>query len=131
MKNPIFLLFLMLAALTACQKDGNIAPDPTRVAISLVSPVPQQVYHPGDTVFIRGKLVYPGQLHGYELQLTDSATGMILFDVASHVHTDSTAIQEQWVSKAPDPMTVRLRLSAIIDHEGTEADTTLFFKVSP
>ncbi len=123
-----FMLALMLAA---CQKDRSIAPDPAQVIFDLRSPRSGQVFRSGDTVSIDAALRYPGQLHGYSLQLVDSATQMVLFDVARHIHSDSFRISEHWISAASDSISVRLRITANINHDGQQAQQTRSFSVIP
>jgi hypothetical protein len=126
---PAALASLML--LSACQKDGSIAADPARLTVTISSPAPRQIFRSGDTVLMAATLRYPSQLHGYELKLTDSATGTIVYDIARHVHSDRFTISERWISTASVPSVIRLTLTASIDHEGGTASEARTFTVLP
>lgn len=117
--------------LGACQKNEAIEPDPAKVSMQISSPLPGQVYRSGDTVRLRAEVRYPGQLHGYELRLVDSATGTVVHDIARHTHADSFSVDAYWVSAAVRPATVKLILTASIDHESNEGRSEFSFYVRP
>lgn len=117
--------------LCACQKDQTIAPAPDKVRIAITSPEAGASFRSGDTLRIAAHVSYAGPLHGYEIQLIDSADGGIIYDAARHVHSDSFDIRESWLATAAAPMTVRLRLITTIDHEGTVASSERSFRLLP
>jgi hypothetical protein len=120
---------LLLAG--ACQKNDDIAPDPAKVTMTVISPLPGQIFRSGDTVRLKATVRYPGQLHGYELLLTDSASGTVVHDLAQHVHADSFDIDGQWISAASQPASIKLSLIADIDHDGDQARQDFSFTVLP
>lgn len=121
----------VLAPLSACQKDHSIDADPAKVDIRITSPLPGAGYRRGDTVYFKGRVSYPGQMHGYELKLADSATGMILHDDARHIHADNFELAGYWVADASQSTTVTLSLVANIDHDGGQGRREFSFNVRP
>lgn len=117
--------------LWGCQKNGSAAPDASLVSFRISSPADGQVFHPGDTASINGLVLYNGVMHGYEVKVTDSASGFILFDHAEHIHQDSFNIQEQMPMTGNTSMVLKLKLTAEIDHNGTDATKTLTLLYEP
>jgi len=131
MKNLMIAGLGALLLLSACQKNNDIAPDPAKVSMTITSPLPGQVFRSGDTVRLKAMVRYPGQLHGYELMLTDSLSGIVVHDLAQHVHADSFDIEDQWICAASGPSVIRLSLIASIDHDGDQARQDFSFTVNP
>lgn len=131
MKKKYFLLAVFPAFMLGCQKNSQIAPDAGKAVISIISPQPGTSFRSGDTILLQSETSYPGQLHGYEIKVEDSASGFILFDAAQHIHSDRFATREKWVGNTKAPMKLKLTVSVLVDHNGTEAKQQLDFYVLP
>lgn len=130
MKQTLIIILLSIL-FTACQKKDTTTPDAANVTISITSPVTAQVFRSGDTVHINASVSYPSELHGYEVKITDTATGNILYDDAEHVHNDHFEIRDVWVNTGTQPATLKLELTTEVDHNGTEAEKTVYFSYMP
>jgi hypothetical protein len=126
MKQSILFITIILFAIS-CQKKDNTSPNPANVAISISSPAKGQVFHIGDTTHMKATVSYPSELHGYEMTITDSATGNVLFDADEHVHDDHFDIAQTFVYADTVAATLKLDLTVEIDHNGNQKDTTLYF----
>lgn len=129
--NKIISAALVLIALSACQKKDDTTPDAGKVEMNITSPQPGQVFRNGDTVYINATVSYPSELHGYEVKIEDTATGITLYDDDQHVHTDHFVIADKWVGTSAQPATLKLTLITEIDHDGNEARKSLIFSLKP
>jgi hypothetical protein len=129
MRSTIVLFFILFCC--ACQKKDNTTPDAGKVAITVTSPQQGMVYKSNDSVSITASVSYPAELHGYEVMITDTATGTILYDKAEHTHTDKFVINEKWACTVAKTTTMKFTLSTVVDHAGTVAKKELFFDVKP
>lgn len=130
MNQWMFAVVLPAVLITSCQKKDDTVPDVNKVAMSVASPQPGQTFHAGDTVFIQATVTYPGELHGYEVKITDSS-GMVVHDLAQHVHDDHFIINDKWVPAAGTAAALKLSITASIDHDGEDARKELDFVVKP
>lgn len=128
--RSIIALFFMLFSF-GCQKKDDTTPDAGKVVITISSPQQGVIYNSNDSVDITASVSYPTELHGYEVTITDTATGTILYDKAEHTHTDKFAINEKWACTVAKITTMKLTLSTVVDHAGTVAKKELFFDVKP
>ena len=126
MKQSILFIIITLF-IFSCQKKDTTSPDPSKVAITISSPANGQIFHIGDTALLHATVSYPSELHGYEMKVTDSATGNVLFDADEHVHDDHFDISQSFVYADTVAATFRMELSVEIDHNGNEKDTALYF----
>lgn len=117
--------------ITSCQKKDDTAPDANKVMITLSSPTDGQTISLGDTLHIAAQISYPSELHGYEITLTDSATGTVLFSDDEHVHDDHFTINENWLDTLTTAATLQLKITVEIDHNGNEATKTVMLKSTP
>ena len=124
-------IVVVCTLLCACQKNDNSAPDPSKVTISIQSPAAGQLYRSGDSIRITATVTYPSELHGYEVKVTDSATGLILYDDAEHVHDNHFSIQDIWVNTGTKSSVMKLELIADLDHNGTIAEQSFNFNYQP
>jgi len=124
---PIFLIILCCA----CQKKSSAPPDPGKVTITITSPTQGSIYRAMDTIAIVADVAYTDEMHGYEVKVTDSATGDILYDKAEHTHTDHFAIAEKWQPGIAKELTLKLTITAAVDHSGVDARKVLTFKLKP
>jgi hypothetical protein len=120
-----FFLLLTVAALAGCQKHDDTPADASKVSISLLAPQAGAQYKKGDTVHVSADVSYPAELHGYELELADSASGTALWNKDSHVHDDHFSIRESWVDTLSSRATLLLTLTVEIDHDGHDTDRVI------
>jgi len=112
----------------ACQKKDTTPVDPSKVNIALMQPYDGQVYHKGDTVFVKSTVTYNTELHGYELSIADSATGTTYYSLDEHIHDDHFDISEYWVDTLSSPATLQFSMTVEIDHDGNEVTKNVFLQ---
>lgn len=127
----IMAALIALCCFAACQKKDDMAVDTSKVITNITSPVNGAIYHNGDTVHIVADVAYPSELHGYEIEITDTSNGNILFTADDHVHTDHFSIDEHWVGSTLQPKGLRLRIITSIDHNGNKATKERYFSLQP
>lgn len=130
-KYTISLLVAVLMLLQACQKKDNTVATPSQVNISISSPVNGQTFHANDTVMIKADVSYATELHGYEVKITDTSTGLVLYDDAQHVHNDHFSISERWNEKPSTAATLKMEVIAEIDHDGNTANKSILINYKP
>lgn len=104
---------------SACKKDEEPAVSAT---ITFNSPETGHLYRTGDSIRISATVAATGVMHGYELKVTDTATGEVLFDHAEHAHSDTFRVQQVFVLTDSKAHVMKVDLSAEIDHTGTEKE---------
>lgn len=127
----ITIIVTTLLFVTSCQKKDETTPEPAKVSITVTSPQPAQVFRKGDTVHIAAAVSYISQMHGYNLQITDKATNAVVAETEGHVHSDKFDIKEYWVDTLSRPATLKLKIMAIIDHDGNDASAEVEFLSQP
>lgn len=118
-------------ATLGCQKKDNTTPTPASVDISIESPTASIVYHAGDTIFMNADIAYSTELHGYEVKVTDTASGLIVYDDGQHVHDDHFSIRDKWVSAGNTALVYKLAIIVALDHDGNNAEKDIYFKYEP
>lgn len=131
MKRRTILVTILITCLYSCQRKDNTEATPASVVISISSPTEGHVYHAGDTIAIVADVSYPSELHGYELKITDSASGTILYDSVEHVHSDHFSISDKWVKTGSQYSGLKLSLVTAIDHDGNTAEKDINFRYQP
>lgn len=127
MQKTIFILSIFTAIIfTACQKKDDTQPDLQKVVINLLSPTDAQTLHTGDTLHMDADVTYPSELHGYEIELSDSATGNVFFSDDEHVHSDHFSIRETWPDTLSQNTRLMLKITVEVDHDGHEATKTVY-----
>lgn len=129
--RKIITVAALVSLLGACQKKDDTVADPQQVSIVITTPTNGQVFHKGDTVHIKGAVNYITELHGYEVRITDTANGTIVYNTAQHVHSDKFTISEYWVDDLADAAALKLEVISIIDHDGTTARQSVLFTINP
>ncbi|HTN17600.1 MAG TPA: hypothetical protein VL092_07970, partial [Chitinophagaceae bacterium] len=87
MKNYLILVLIALTVTSySCQKKDIDVADKDKRSLQISKPVEAQVFRQNDTVWIVAKASYVSQLHGYALQLTDTANKTVYLDITEHVH---------------------------------------------
>jgi hypothetical protein len=130
MKQTI-IAFMLLLALSACQKNNNTIVDPSKVVINITSPKANQVFKSGDSILIDAAVSYPSELHGYEVRITDTLSGFILYDSAVHVHNNQFNVSDVWNCTTTKALGLKLDVIADIDHNGTQGIQSLRFECNP
>lgn len=128
MKPSIAILILACSALS-CKKKSQVAPQDVVMTIS--APQEAQVFHNNDSIHIKGAITYSNIVHGYEIVVKDTATNMIVFDYAEHIHDDSFLIDQSFVISGTDTLNLKLELHTEIDHNGNQVEKDLYFKFEP
>ena len=121
-KGLLFFAVALSAAafISACNKSDD-PPQPPAPQFQVIAPVPDQVYHEGDTVFINGAVTADVTLHGYHIWLTNPATGDSLFHIHEHVHANMLEMKHQWVDTFSNAADLLLTISTAINHDGDVA----------
>ena len=127
-KNLPILFVLLLAA---CQKEDNTPVQPSQVTTSVISPQEGQVVRKGDTLNIEANISYISKLHGYVLNIVNTANNEIVYTTSEHGHNDNFSIKEQWVDTLSAPATLKLEITTEITHDGDTSMTELMFKSQP
>lgn len=124
-------LTIALLAITfaSCQKKDN--EETTNVNITISAPTDGQVFKSGDTVQVSANGTANGELHGYETKITDTATGAVLYDDAQHTHTDKFTVSSKWAGTVTTARVMKVSVTAVVDHNGTEAKKEVYFKMEP
>lgn len=131
MRSIIATAIAISIAAIGCQKKDNTTPTPSAVDISIASPTASTVYHNGDTVFMNADIAYSTELHGYEVKVTDTASGLIVYDDDQHVHDDHFSIRDKWVGAGNTALVYKLAIIVALDHDGNNAEKDIYFKYEP
>lgn len=129
--KQLILIAALLPLATGCQKQNNPQADISKVEIVINSPASNQAFHRGDTVYIRASVSYNGQLHGCEVSIIDTASGLVLYSDAQHLHADKFEINNKWQNDLHSPTALKLSVIAYIDHSGNEARQERTIYVTP
>jgi hypothetical protein len=121
----------MSIAIVSCQKKDTTVPTSAAVNISIASPTSAAMYHSGDTVFINADVTYSTELHGYEVKITDTASGFVVYDDAQHVHDDHFNIRDKWVNTGSTARVYKLAFIVAIDHDGNNVEKDIYFQYQP
>lgn len=131
MKTIKILLIAIAAFAFGCDKDAPINPEHL-VSFEFSNPKEGHKYPLGDTVHIAGKITAEMEMHGYELELINTSNNneVLLY---KHAHEDAVEylIQDMWVNNITAHGNLELKITAVIDHEGTEASKTYYFMAQP
>ncbi len=132
-KNKVAIVVLAIASLSyiSCRKKSVPAENPSAVGITVQSPLKGQLYRKGDTVNMSFSVTYTGELHGYYVQLIDTATENIMYESAEDIHDDHFSVQLQWVDTCTQAKNLQLIINANLDHVGTEAADTVWIATMP
>jgi hypothetical protein len=119
------ITIIVLAGLLSCQKKDTTQAQPEEVSITVSKPTPQQVYKKGDTLFIQAHIAYISQLHGYIARIYNDSTKALLFEKEGHSHSDKIDVNEYWVNTLDMKATLKVELTAIIDHDDHQKTTSV------
>lgn len=122
------LLLLLTFLFFSCQKNDTPPVNQETVAINISSPAPQEIFAVGDTVYMKASVIANAELHGYELKITDTVNGFILFDEAQHAHSDNFTINDTWTSSTSN-INCKMELIVLLDHDGHDIRKTIPFHI--
>lgn len=132
MIKHIYNIFIMmlLAGLLSCQKNEVPPAKPDEVKMEITSPFEGQQYKPGDTVYIKGKINYSSQLHGFIIRILD-ADNAVVYETEGHTHSGSITVDEKWLNTINHSESLTLELTTIIDHDANKKTVKTGFKSQP
>ena len=133
MRSVIITIALSCAAIltvNSCKKNETAA-DPSKVVITITSPTVTSIYRNGDSVDITASVSYITAMHGYEVHITDSATGDGIYSVDEHAHSDAFIINESFRISDTVARVLKMQLVTEIDHNGTSAEKQVIFHYKP
>ena len=110
------LLILVSISIISCTKDEEDHEVENKVTFDIHSPVENQEYANGDTIFMHGTATGTASLHGYEL------TGSAIVTADYHVHGTSVAFDTFLVNNVVSPRQLAITFKVAIDHEGNTAE---------
>jgi hypothetical protein len=126
----VTLITLLSMALYSCQKNNStISPDEVKITVN--SPQSGQTFYGGDSVYIKANVRYNAELHGCEVKITDTATGLILFDNAQHTHNSQFDINNSWAQPVTKATPLRVTITAYVDHNGTQVSKNIDIVLQP
>lgn len=130
-KHILSLAAFSILVFASCRKKEDPAPDASQLTVNISSPQPSSVYYLGDTVNISATVTFPASLHGYAVELIDSASGTKLMEMEEHAHGNQFTISQKWVNNVTTATTVQARITVQIDHDGNESQKTVSFRALP
>lgn len=122
---------LAIVILASCQKKNNDAVNASAVAITVQTPTEAHVYHNGDTVKVNAHVSYNNELHGYEVKITDTVTGIVLFETEEHAHKDAFDISESWRANVTAVTNAVVSIVVSVDHSGAQAKKDVSIRIEP
>ncbi len=131
MKNVKFVLIALgaLVALNSCKKDEDDHDhdhdeENKSMQVTIDSPTEGQNFNLGEDVTISGSASANFEMHGYEVKLiNESNNDSILFENFTHQHEENISFSETWTNNVDDHSDIRVEVSSLGDHEGTEKET--------
>lgn len=129
----IFLFSLLCLSVSAtfysCKKADKNSPLPeTETAkITIALPYENQVFSKGDTVFIRGTITCPYEMHGCEITIA-TTNGDTIFSESQHAHGKEIMFDDYWVHNVSSPAELQVIITATLDHDGNTAAKSISFK---
>lgn len=123
------MVIVSLFLFHSCKKENKTTSN--EVTINVASPLSGSTYHNGDSVRIAAAVSYDGILHGYEVLVTDSSTGKVIYNIANHVHTNSFNIKTSFFMSSATPMVLKMVINTQIDHSGKNVNKELYFNCTP
>lgn len=127
--STLLILFIALF-LFSCQKKDDPAFDENKLKVSIAKPSEAQIFRKGDTIFIAASADYLTQLHGYSLNITDTLSKEIYFDLDEHIHDSKFEINTFWLDTLDKETILRLQLTVEADHNGNEKTKEVIFKTA-
>jgi hypothetical protein len=118
MKNKILSLLAatLVIGFTSCKTTDDENP-----VITLSTPVSEQDFEIGDTIFIHGDITDNESLHEIEIKLTKQETGEIPFDFQKHLDAESYHIDTFYIPTDTIHIHYHLKVEAW-DHDDNKAE---------
>jgi len=117
----------------ATEDDGACEYEPEiNAKITIDSPKSGTTYMEGDTVNIHVMIETEGEIHGYEVRLTNVSTGEDVLAHEAHEHDNSMIhYSESWVNNFSGHSDMALTVKVLIDHDGSEVSEKVSFHCHP
>ncbi len=131
MKLNTLIVILSLAIIVGSCRKKDTTPDTSDVQVVITSPEEGHIYHTGDSVHVVAAISFNGILHGYEANVTDTATGNVIFDADEHVHKDTYVVNQSFLVTGSAPLVLKLRLLTEVDHNGSIVEKQVYFRYQP
>ena len=126
----LLISILTLATIYSCSKHkGDIEEYIPTAGIVFSNPVPNTVYHPGDTVFIKGTAISTAVIHGYDIAIRKVNDTTTLFFINKHDHNDTLQINQSWKNELVQPASLEATVTLYLDHEHHTYTRKLGFRV--
>ncbi len=122
MKTTLLLAALSLALMSAtCDRnndddDDSMDMDPKNGVIVINTPAPGNTFAQGDTVWIRGYITHPGNLHGYEIHVGTDSDNDAFYKVERHVHGSRLDFNEWFINRVGGTTDAILKVEAKLGH---------------
>jgi hypothetical protein len=130
MKYSLIIVFFAVFAF-GCQRQDKVTPSTADLKIEINSPQEGQVFKPSDTVFIKANAEYPGELHGYEIAITNTETDSVLYNDERDIHLEHFTIDDQWIGNLAQATALKLSVTVYVDHDGNKKTKEINFSVKP
>ena len=98
----IALFLCPLLALGACKKETN------RPMMRIVSPLNNQVFASGETVYIRGTISDDTQIHDLHMTITNTSTGTQMMHLDEHLDTQLYTLDQSFIAQAGNTYTIKI-----------------------
>ena len=124
MKN-LKLLFLSLGlviTLFSCHKHEDEA---TSASITFIEPSENDTIAFGSEIHVEGTISSNGELHGYTLEIVNTADNSSVFSVSSSSHASSYAFHEHWMNNVTDTVNMRVTVDVMLTHDGQKTSKSV------
>ena len=127
------LVFSAAFLLLACSKHkGDVEESIPQATVTYHSPMPNAVYHTGDTIPISITATATAEMHGYAVSIRNAAdTSIVYFLKEAHAHGDSLMIDERWKDTLTSATNLQVALVLTLDHEGHTNRSTTSIRSEP
>ncbi len=117
----------------ATEDDGTCEYEPEITAkITIDNPEAGTTFMGGDTINIHAMIETQGEIHGYEVRLTNLSTNEEVLTYEAHEHDQSMIhYSEKWVNNVSGHSDMSLTVKVLIDHDGNEVSETVNFHCHP
>lgn len=122
-----FIIIAALAAIltffiTSCsKKEQNPSPssNPAEKAVfNIQSPKEGTIFNLGDTVWLKGTVTSTGDLHGYDVKITNTTSQSVVFFGGDHLHGNTIVLNAFWVNNVKSSSEMVFELAIAKNHSG-------------
>jgi hypothetical protein len=131
--NKLVLFAVALITAFGCTKEKIVevpGPAEPKTIITIDQPVVGSGYHNGDTLFIKGSISAPENVHGYTISIRNKETDVEVYFTHIHDHEANVDIDTHWVCQVMGDCDMILKVDAITDHDGNTAGKEVTFHCS-